>query len=163
MQVLRRPFRPVTILLYLLVCQPPLVAAQSPPADDALVGTWQIDLPRSRYSPGPPVRSETRTYTRQGDGILGRIDRVYADGRKETIEYRADLDHQVPVSGTRSFDAIRLERVDPYTTKGTLSHAGRVFGFSRRTISPDGRTMTIEFRRDEPGDTVHNVVVYRKQ
>jgi hypothetical protein len=148
---------PATVLA--LAC--PLLHAQAPPADDPLLGTWVIDLARSRYRPGPPVQSETRVYVRDGEGILGRIDRVHADGRRERIEYRADLDHQVPVSGTRSFDAIRLRRIDRHTTEGVLSHAGRVFGYSRRTISADGRTMTISFRREEPG--VNNLVIYRKQ
>jgi hypothetical protein len=67
------------------------------------------------------------------------------------------------VYGARAFDAIRLTQVDSRTTAGVLSHAGRVFGHSRRTISEDGRTMTITFRREEPGDMVNNLAVYRKQ
>jgi hypothetical protein len=137
--------------------------SQTPAPDDALVGTWRIDLTASQYHPGPPVRSEIRTYARDGQGIVGKIDRVHSDGRRELIEYRADLGHQVPVSGTRSYDAIRLKRIDQYTTEGVLSHAGRVFGFSRRTLSSDGKTMTITFRREEPGDMVNNVAIYRKQ
>jgi hypothetical protein len=142
---------------------PSFLLAQPAPTEDTLLGTWHIDLSASRYQPGPPVQNETRTYIRQTEGVLGRIDRVHADGRRELIEYRADLGHQVPVSGTRSYDAIRLKRIDQYTTEGVLSHAGRVFGYSQRTISPDGRTMTIVFRREEPGDMVDNRVVYRKQ
>ena len=149
------------VLTFLLALGAPALQAQSPITDDPLLGTWVIDLAASRYRPGPPVLSETRTYTREGDGIRGRIDRVHADGRREVIDYRADLDHQVPVSGTQSFDAIRLKRIDRHTTEGVLSHAGRLFGYSLRTISADGRTMTIAFRREEPG--VNNLVIYRKQ
>lgn len=131
-------------------------------ADDPLVGTWRLDLARSRYSPGPPVRSETRTYTRDAAGIKGTIDRHYADGRREVIDYRSDLDRDVPVSGTRAYEVIRLKKIDDRTTEGVLSHAGRVFGFSRRVISADGQTMTITFRREEPGDMVNNFAVYTK-
>lgn len=147
----------------ILLAQPHLLAQSVPAAaDDLLVGTWRLDVARSKYSPGPPLKDETRIYTRDAAGINGRIDRQYADGRREIIDYRADLDRDVPVSGTKAYDAVRLKTIDAYTTEGVLSHAGRVFGFSRRVISADGETMTITFRREEPGDMVNNSAVYRK-
>ena len=100
---------------------------------DPLLGTWRLDVAKSKYSPGPPLRSETRAYTRDEAGVKGRIDRHYADGRHEVIDYRADLDRDLPVSGAQAYDAIRFKRVDTRTTEGVLSHAGRVFGTSRRT------------------------------
>ena len=156
-------FHVAAVSAVVLALSPLLLHGQSAQPGNALLGTWRVDLAASRYHPGPPVQSETRTYVRQGEGIHGRIDRIHADGRREVIEYRADVDHQVAVSGTRAYDAIRLKRIDQYTTEGVLSHAGRVFGYSRRTLSADGRTMTIAFRREEPGDMVDNLVVYRKQ
>jgi hypothetical protein len=130
---------------------------------DHLLGTWRLDVAKSKYSPGPPLKSETRTYTRDEAGVQGRIDRQYADGRREVIDYRADFDREVPVSGTKAYDAVRLKRIDAYTTEGVLSHAGRVFGVSRRVISTDGQTMTITFRREERGDMVNNFAVYHKE
>lgn len=131
-------------------------------AQERLLGTWRLDLAKSKYSPGPPLRSETRVYTRDGKGVKGVIDRVYGDGRREVIEYRAEVDIDVPVSGSKAYDAIRFKVVDELTTEGVLSHAGRVFGSSRRVIAQDGETMTITFRREEPGDMVNNFAVYRK-
>ena len=129
---------------------------------ERLIGTWRLDLDRSRYSPGPPLRSETRTYIRDEKGVKGTIDRVYGDGRREVIEYRAEVDIDVPVSGAQTYDAVRFKTIDERTTEGVLSHAGRVFGASRRVIAEDGETMTITFRREEPGDMVNNFAVYRK-
>ena len=148
----------------LLVTEPHLLAQSAAAAagEAALIGTWRLDVAKSKYSPGPPLKGETRMYTRDASGIQGRIDRQYADGRREVIDYRADLDREVPVSGTKAYDAVRLRRVDAHTTEGVLSHAGRTFGFSRRVISADGRSMTIWFRREEPGDMVNNLAVYTK-
>jgi hypothetical protein len=129
---------------------------------ERLLGTWRLDLAKSKYSPGPPLRSETRVYTRDAKGVKGTIDRVYGDGRREVIEYRAEVDIDVPVSGAKAYDAIRFKRVDELTTEGVLSHAGRVFGSSRRVIAEDGETMTITFRREEPGDMINNFAIYRK-
>ena len=165
MRGLPRRFVPTLLAAALLVAAVPsqLVAQRDVTAEpDHLLGTWQLNLAKSKYSPGPPLRSETRIYTRDAEGVKGRIDRRYADGRHEVIDYRADFGRELPVSGTQAYDAIRLKRIDARTTEGVLSHAGRVFGTSRRTISEDGRTMTISFRREEPGDMINNLAVYDK-
>jgi hypothetical protein len=128
-----------------------------------LVGVWRLDVEKSRYSPGPPPKGEVRTYARDASGVTGKIERHYADGRLDVIEYRADYDRDYPVSGTRLYDLVRFRRVDEHTTEGVLSHAGSVYGSSRRTISADGRTLTITFRRTEPGDMVNNVALYHKE
>jgi hypothetical protein len=140
------------------------VRAQSVAAEqDALVGSWQLDLVKSRYVPGPPPRSETRTYVRDKDGMKGTIRRLRDDGRQEVIEYRADFDHEYPVMGTEAYDTIRLKRIDAHTAEAVLSHAGRVFGTARRVVSEDGRTLTITFRQEDRGLLENNIAVYRKK
>ena len=130
---------------------------------DLLVGTWQLDVAKSRYTPGPPPRSETRTYVRDADGMKGTIRRRHDNGRDEVIEYRADFDHEYPVMGTEAYDTIRLKRIDARTAEAVLSHAGRVFGTARRVVSEDGRTLTITFRQEDRGILESNVAVFRKQ
>ena len=140
------------------------LAAQSVSAEqDLIVGTWQLDVAKSRYTPGPPPRNETRTYVRDADGLKGTIRRRHDDGREQVIEYRADFDHEYPVMGTEAYDTIRLKRIDARTAEAVLSHAGRVFGTARRVISEDGRTLTITFRQEDRGILESNVAVYRKQ
>jgi hypothetical protein len=140
----------------------PRLAAQTARGEQVLLGTWQLDLTKSTYFPGPAPRSETRTYTAVSDGVQGVIRRVYADGHAETIEYRADYDREHAVTGTPAYDAIRLKRIDDFTAESTLSHAGIVFGTARRMISPDGNTLTIAFQRKTADDTVRNVAVYHR-
>lgn len=149
----------------LLLDAVPALSAQSsakPDPDRLLLGAWTVDLARSRYYPGPAPLSETRTFTRDKDGIKGTVVRRLADGRQELIEYRADVGQEYPVSGTQAYDAVKFRRIDAYTADAVLSHAGRVFGTARRVISNDGKTMTITFRQEDPS-LVKNVVVYRKE
>ena len=130
-------------------------------APDHLVGVWQLNLPKSRYFPGPGPTSETRTYTREGGSVVGVIRRTFADGRRERIEYTADYDREYPVMGTEDYDHVVLKRLDEYTSEAVLSHAGRVYGTARRVIAADGRTMTITFRRENTsGPSVFNVASY---
>jgi hypothetical protein len=79
------------------------------------------------------------------------------------IEYRADFDREYPVMGAAAYDTIRLKRIDERTAEAVLSHAGRVFGTARRTISEDGRTLTISFRQEDQGILESNVAIYHKQ
>ena len=154
----------------LIAAPPSRLLAQSPSTREQgvvheqsdLLGTWRLDLSRSKYVPGPAPRNETRTYARDKEGVKGTIQRQYADGREETIEYRSDFDQEMPVSGTEAYDAITLKRIDARTAEATLSHAGRVFGKARRIISEDGQTLTITLERESP-DFTRNVAVYRKE
>jgi hypothetical protein len=136
---------------------------QSVRAPDHLVGVWQVNLAKSHYFPGPAPTSETRTYTREGESVVGVIDRVFKDGRREHIEYTANFDREYPVVGTQEYDHVVLKRLDEFNSEAVLSHAGRVYGIARRTISNDGQSMTITFRREnETGPSVYNVAVYER-
>ena len=130
---------------------------------DQLVGAWQLIVAKSRYRPGPAPTSETRTYVRKGDDVLGVIEREFPGGRRDRIEYTANYDREYPVTGTQEYDHVVLKRIDRYTSEAVLSHAGRVFGTARRVIAADGKSMTITFRRDsESGVSVLNVAYYEK-
>jgi hypothetical protein len=157
--------RVVACSALLIAVSPSAVSSQADArtADEQLLGTWRLDLSKSKYSPGPAPRSELRTYARDAAGVKGTIDRHYADGRREVIDYRAEGDHDTPVSGTKAYDAVRFKRIDARNTEAVLSHAGRVWGTARRSLSDDGAVLTITFRRLEPGDMVNNVAVYHKE
>src|SRR4051812_27771874 len=75
---------------------------------DVGLGVWKVDLAKSRYYPGPPPISETRTFTRDKDGVKGIVLRRNADGREERIEYRTNFDQEYPVSGTEAYDAVKF-------------------------------------------------------
>ena len=133
----------------------------SPKEPYQLVGAWRLDVAKSRYRPGPAPTSETRTYVRMGENVVGVIQREFAGGRRERIEYTANYDREYPVTGTEDYDMVVLKRIDRSTSEAVLSHAGRVFGTARRVIAPDGKSMTITFRRDsETGVSVLNFAYY---
>ena len=79
-----RLFLPALLSLAVLVgAHPPLMGQSSGPGEKVLLGTWRLDLAKSKYFPGPAPRSETRVYTADQDGVLGVINRVHADGRTD--------------------------------------------------------------------------------
>ena len=138
----------------------PAGASKTP---DQLVGVWQLNLPKSRYFPGPAPTSEIRTYTREGDSVVGVIRRMFPNGRSDRIEYTANYDREYPVMGTEDYDHVVLKRIDEYTSEAVLSHAGRVYGTARRVIDESGKTMTISFKREVSSTlTVNNTAIYEK-
>ena len=42
---------------------------------DPLVGTWELNVAKSKYSPGPAPQSETRTYVVSGEDIKATVKR----------------------------------------------------------------------------------------
>jgi hypothetical protein len=154
-----RVFVPVLLVTLLAVGTRVAVAQHSP--ESLLVGVWVLDVPASRYLPGPAPRAETRTYSKSGEGIKGIVKRTSADGTVETIEYMANADREHMVTGTPQYDAVKLRQIDPFTSEALLTHGGAIFGTATRTIGRDGLSMRIIFRR--PDADVLNVAVYRKQ
>lgn len=135
-------------------------ASQSPATNqDPVIGQWRLDVSKSKYTPGPGPKSETRTYQLTGEGIKAVIVRTHQSGRVETIEYGANYDSVNHVIGTPDYDAVQLTRITAYVSEATLSHAGKQLGTARREIAKDGMTMVITFQQDSQ-TRIHNVAQY---
>jgi hypothetical protein len=131
---------------------------------DRLIGKWVLDPSKSTYKPGPGPMSDIRTYARGPNGLVATIQRRFADGRSQQIEFIAEYDRVYPVTGTEEYDHLLLKRVDAFTAEAVLSHANKVYGTARRHVTADGKTMTITFNRDLGGGSpVNNVSVYQKE
>lgn len=131
---------------------------------DPVLGTWYLNVAKSRYDPGPPPRSQTRVYTLDKDGIKAVSTTVYANGNSDTVHYPSNYDgKEHPVAGSPDTDGIVMKKVDERTAESNLMHAGRVIGTTRRTVSRDGKTLTIVYKGVGPkGEQVNNNTVYDK-
>jgi hypothetical protein len=130
---------------------------------DPVIGTWELDVAASTFDPGPPPKSEIRQYEPEHEGIKATIVTTFADGRRTIFGYITSYnDVTVAVTGSDTSDAVRMRKVDGFTAEAELSLAGRVVGRTRRVISQDGQTMTIELHRTAPV-AVNNVTVYRRR
>jgi hypothetical protein len=132
--------------------------------DDPVIGTWNLNVARSHYDPGPPPKSETRVYRPDKGDIRTSITTVYANGNSQTVVYPARFDgKEQPVSGSPDTDGIVMTRIDDSTSESTLTHAGKLVGKTRRVVERDGKTLTIKFKGvAENGDPVNNVAVYER-
>jgi len=136
--------------------------AQSDPA----VGTWKLNLTKSKYSPDPLPKSNTVTITSAPNGGMHVMAKGEdAAGKPTGIDYTASADGKdMPVKGAPAYDSTSMKRVDANTTEQTRKKEGKVVQTVTRKVSADGKTMTVTTRgKDENGRTINNVAVYDKQ
>jgi hypothetical protein len=124
-------------------------------SSDPAVGTWRLNVQKSRFLPGPAFKSETRTYEEQKDGVKVTIRTVDGNGREVTSTYLTTPDgqqHVVSGSGGPA-DSVGLKRIDDFTAESTLMHAGKEIAKTTRVIDPEGKTMRITYKGLDPDGT----------
>ena len=134
-------------------------------ADDPILGTWKLNLAKSKYIPGPAPRSQTRTYRLKDDGIFVTIETVDARGQRQpTIEFPERYDgKEYPVKGSALGDMLTLKRINNYLAEATVSHAGIVVAVTRRIVTDNGKTLILIYRETSSEHPVDNVIVYDHQ
>lgn len=132
---------------------------------DPAVGTWKLNLERSKFSPGYPVpKSQTCQIEASGDdGLKFTADTVEANGKTTHAEYTAKLDGaDYPVKGDPNRDAVALKRNKPFLTDGVSKKAGTATGTFTIMIWANGLRMTITSKETRDGKTLENIAVYTK-
>jgi hypothetical protein len=134
-------------------------------AADPHVGTWKANMAKSKFDPGPPLKSDTATITAQDNGIKLVEDFVLADGKAFRIEFAAKYDGKdYPLTGYPDIDTVTLRKVDANTFDFVTKKAGKEVSTIREVFSKDGKTLTFtEKGKDSKGQAFNNTTVYDKQ
>jgi hypothetical protein len=150
----------MTVLL--TVASAAVVAA---PAVDHLLGTWHLNVAKSTFSPGPAPKSDTRTYVATEQGTAMTWKTVGADGKEVIAKATFKVDGKdYPLTGAANFDSLSLKQVDDLTVLSTQKKGGKVIGTTTRTVSKDGKVLTLKSKgTSATGAAYDNVMVYDKQ
>lgn len=134
-------------------------------ATDPASGTWELNLAKSKFSPGPPPKSQTRTFEVTGADVKYTLKGIDAEGKPTLVQYTAKYDGKdYPVTGSPDFDAISLKHVDAVTTEATTKKGGKVVATTKRVVSKDGKTLTLTtIGTNAKGQAVNNVTVFDKR
>ena len=134
-------------------------------ATDPVVGTWELNLAKSAFTPGPAPKSETRIYEASGSDFKLTLKGIDGNGKPTSIQASYSMDgREHPIIGSPDADSQSIKRVDALTTEGTLKKSGKVVQTVRREITKDGKTMTITFKGvNARGETIHNIMVFEKR
>jgi hypothetical protein len=139
-----------------------MLSAQDP---DPRVGTWTVNVAKSKYDPGPAPKSHTVKIEAAGRGEKVNSEMVSTDGSKSVTTYTADYDGKPhPLTGAPLADMVTLKRIDSHTTDRTDSKGGKTIQTLRRVVSKDGKTMTVTIKgTNAQGKPMNNVVVFEKK
>jgi hypothetical protein len=133
---------------------------------DPRIGTWKLNVAKSKFDPGPPPQSQTLKVEASGKGEKVTSESVTADGKKVTTTYTANFDGKdYPLTGSAlGADKVSLKRIDARTTERFDKKDGKVIVTIKRVVSTDGKTMTATVKGiNAEGKPTNNVAVFEKQ
>jgi hypothetical protein len=156
-------------LIYLtLACAAFAIATlgASTTADDNNIGTWTLNVARSKFDPGPTPKSQTlKIEGWDDDGVKYTSDGMDAEGKPTHSELQAKYDGKFyEYKGNPDADRVAYKRIDPNTLHVTTQLGGKQNSSGMIVVSKDGRTRTLtQVGTNAKGQKVNNVIVYERQ
>ena len=137
--------------------------ASAQPADVGL-GTWKLNVEKSKFSPGPPPKSVTTRFEPAGKAVKWSSDRIDAEGKAFRAEYTGEYDGKDhPLKGSPTADTISLRRIDALTTERINKKGGKVVSTETRTVAKDGKSYTTTVKgTTAKGEPIDHVMVFDK-
>jgi hypothetical protein len=134
-------------------------------AADPAIGTWTLNLDKSKFHDGTAPKSMTRAYSAGGAGTDMKVTGVAADG--SAISQAATLTYDgkdCAITGAPAYDTLSLTKVNGTTVKSELKKDGKLVGHTTRTVSGKGKVLTLSTAlKTAKGGTTHDVAVFDKQ
>ena len=131
------------------------------------VGTWELNLEKSTFSPGPAPRRQTLTFQEKGPQWIALVQGIDAFGKPINLDMNNLMitfdgrDHSTP---TLDYETTAWKRIDEHKYLVTRKKAGKVVLTSTNVLTADGRTMTITTTgQNAAGQPIHNVRVYDRR
>lgn len=141
----------------------PMMAQTSP-----FVGTWKLNVAKSKFEGTPAPKSLTRTVTAEGNALKYAFEGEAADGSKISYGFTAKLDgSDSAVTGTGmqgGADTVALTKVSAHKITGVTKKDGKKIGTALVDISMDGKTITVKTTgQTADGKAIKTEQVYDKQ
>jgi hypothetical protein len=132
---------------------------------DPRFGTWHLNAAQSTFSPASEIRSLTIKVQPTGDGETVINEFTYADGAIVATQYTAYFDgRDYYLTGSPNVDSVALQRIDARTTERIDKKRGEVVQTFTRTVSEDGKTMTVKIRgKDWLEQDVRHTLIFEKR
>jgi hypothetical protein len=135
-------------------------------AADNNVGTWKLNLTKSKFSPGPAPTSQTLKIEAWGeDGLKYAADGVGADGKPTHSEFAAKYDGKdYAFTGNPDADMLSYKRIDANTLQASTKWRGKDTITAKVVVSKDGKTRTVtQVGTNAQGQPLNVTSVYEKQ
>ncbi len=153
------------LMVSLAACCALVLSSSVALAADNWLGTWNLDLAKSKYSPGPAPKSLTLKFEATASGIKFTGDGVGADGKPAHSMFLSKFDGKdVPYEGNPDADMASPMRIDDNSYSNTWKKGGKATVTAKVIVSADGKTMTItQTGSNAKGEAVNHSIVYNRQ
>jgi hypothetical protein len=151
---------PVVLALFFVVGS--VASAQ----DEPRVGTWELNLAKSTFSPGPAPKKQTLTFQAAGPHWTALLQGIDASGKPinpDLNNLAISFDGKDHPTANVDYDTTAWKRVSANKYEVIRKWAGKVVLTSINVVSQDGKTMTITTKGvNAAGQPISNVRVYDK-
>jgi hypothetical protein len=132
---------------------------------DPLVGTWTLNVQRSKFRPGVPPQSMTMTFEETPQGLHALSVVVLRDGTSSRNEYTAAYDgRDYPITGVAQVETVSMRQVDALTSERIDKRAGQRVQSYTRQVYADGHTLLVTQKGpDATGSIVDHVMIFEKK
>jgi len=134
---------------------------------DNTIGTWKLDVAKSKYTPAPlPIKSLTIIREASDGGVKQTTTGERADGTAVNASYTAKYDGKVvQVAGNSQYDTIAIKQVNADTlTDERKKTSGPYKATARTVVSNGGKTMTSTTKgTNADGKEFTQILVFDKQ
>lgn len=131
--------------------------------DNPFVGTWKLNVAKSKYVPGPAPQSSSRTWDANG---MVMVSGVSAAGKSMSYGYTIKDDgKEYGTMGAipNTADKITSKKVDANTYQATFTKAGTQVETTTFKVSNGGKTLTIHAKGTTPAGPFDNLQVWEKE
>lgn len=133
-------------------------------AADPIVGTWKLNVEKSKFSAGSELIAGTRVYT-EANGLYTLDQKLTGkDGKERSnrAQYRNGKEEKQSTAGPA--DTTLGKKIDANTWDFDLKKDGKVVGRVHRVVSADGKTLTVHNKGMQlSGATGDETLVFEKQ
>ncbi len=134
---------------------------------ESRVGTWELNLAQSTFSPGPPPERQTLTFQAAGPHWTALLQGIDASGKPinpDMNNLMIIFDGKDHPTATVDYETTAWKRIDANKYEVIRKKAGKVVLTSTNVLSKDGKTMTITTKgHNAAGQAINNARVYDRQ
>ena len=150
------------LLIFAAIAAMPALAADSP-----ALGTWKLNVAKSKYVGSPAPKELTRVLEADGDGVKYTFTGTTSDGKAISYGFTTKLDGSdsaITGSAPNGMDTASLKKVSANRWTVKQKKGGKVLSTGSVTISKDGKTTTVSIKgKTSEGKAFSSMGVYDKQ
>jgi hypothetical protein len=135
-------------------------------SQESLLGTWKLNVAKSKYISGSPPKSSTVKWEATQDGVRQTVDVAPASGEPRHYEASGKFDGKDnPIKGNNpDADSVAYSKIDGHTYEAVYKKGGQITLTSHMVVAPDGKSrVTTQTGTNAKGESVHSIQFFDKQ